>query len=152
MPYFRDPNRPIKWDKNKPPSPMPPLPPDENLPPEEYEKQFEEYAKRYREFALAEWYGPNWVTNPKYLEEKDKAEKMIQDSLQRRRRGELRWPKIPDPNLPPEEYVKAAAEYEEQVKDMILRDWFGLDYKNNPEYLKQKQYLDAQWEAVKDLF
>lgn len=151
MPYFRNPNIKIHWDPNAPKYPDPPDPPDRNLPPEEYEKRFRQYAEEYRLFRLISFFGWDWAKNPRYLEKKEKVEQMIQEELEERRKG-ISWPKIPDPNLPPEEYAKAAAEYEEQVRDMILRDWFGPDYKNNPEYLKQKQYLDAQWEAVKDLF
>jgi hypothetical protein len=64
----------------------------------------------------------------------------------------LREPLPPPKDLPPEEYKKAEAEYERQVKQYWLERAYGANYKENPLYLLREPYLDNEWEAIKDLF
>ena len=64
----------------------------------------------------------------------------------------LKEPKPPPEDLPPEEYKKAEAEYEQKMKQYHIESLYGANYKDNPLYQYNEPYIDARWEAVKDLF
>ena len=63
----------------------------------------------------------------------------------------LTQPKPPPEDLPPEEYKKAEAEYEQKMKQYHIESLYGANYKDNPLYQYNEPYIDARWEAIKDL-
>jgi len=64
---------------------------------------------------------------------------------------ELREPSPPPEDLPPEEYKKAEAEYEQKMKQWLTESIYGANYKENPYYLLREPYWDNEWEAIKHL-
>jgi len=83
---------------------------------------------------------------PRTLEEAYELAKWFQEIPTK-----LTEPKPPPEDLPPEEYKKAEAEYEQKMKQWMTESIFGANYKDNPLYQYWEPYLDNQWEAVKDL-
>jgi len=69
----------------------------------------------------------------------------------RRTETTLTEPLPPPEDLPPEEYKKAEAEYEQKMKQYFLESIYGANYKENPYYLLREPYWDNEWEAIKDL-
>jgi|GEM_PF-881388 len=63
----------------------------------------------------------------------------------------LTEPKPPPEDLPPEEYNKAEAEYEQKMKQWLTESIYGANYKENPYYLLREPYWDNEWEAIKHL-
>ncbi|HOA51554.1 MAG TPA: hypothetical protein PLS24_03560 [Sedimentisphaerales bacterium] len=63
----------------------------------------------------------------------------------------LTEPKPPPKELPPEEYQKAEAEYEQKMKQYWLESLYGANYEENPIYQWREPYWDNEWEAIKDL-
>ncbi len=69
----------------------------------------------------------------------------------KRIRTTLKMPKPPPEDLPPEEYKKAEAEYEQKMKQWLTESTYGANYKDNPLYQYDEPYLDNEWEAIKHL-
>ncbi len=64
---------------------------------------------------------------------------------------QLRMPSPPPEDLPPEEYKKAEAEYEQKMKQWLTEATYGANYWENPYWQLREPYHDNEWEAIKDL-
>lgn len=64
---------------------------------------------------------------------------------------QLQEPSPPPEDLPPEEYKKAEAEYEQKMKQYMLESIYGANYRENPYWQLREPYLDNEWEAIKHL-
>lgn len=86
------------------------------------------------------------IRRPKSLEEAYELAKNFQEIPPK-----LTEPSPPPEDLPPEEYQKAWQEYEQKMKQYHIESLYGANYKDNPLYQYNEPYIDARWEAVKDL-